>query len=318
MKHSRSSFPFRVLPLFLFVFACTNDPGDDGKPATGTHATSGSFQVSLVAPTDISQGFTSVLGKVYTGPAPSSLIWEEAAKSGECRLLKPRVPFCEQSCGSGAICVEDNQCRDFPKSVGIGRVSVTGLKTKSGAVSFAMDPVVNSYQPTGGIILDFPPFAEGDAVTFSASGDTGASAFTVSAVGISPLEVLTDSLTLADGKPISLEWTPPKSAGATVISVAVDISHHGGIKGKIECEGPDDGKLEIAAALVDQLKALGVSGYPNIGISRKATSTNAAVHVDLVLESGITKALIIPGLISCEDNDGCPDGQTCQKDLQCK
>jgi hypothetical protein len=179
-----------------------------------------------------------------------------------------------------------------------------------------MDPVVHAYQSTER--LNFPPFAEGDAVSFSASGDSGVSAFNVSSRGISPLVLLNDSLTLADGKPINLEWTPPKSAGATVISVEVDISHHGGIKGKIECEGADDGKLEIAAALVDKLKALGVSGYPNIGISRKATTTNAAVHEDLVLESGITKALAIPGLISCEDDDGCPDGQTCQKDLQCK
>lgn len=306
-----------AVPLAFFAASCMDDSGG-GKAPAGSGSSFGSFQVSLVEPTGITQGFTSVLGQLYSGPTPSSLIWEAGAKSGSCQVFTPRVPFCEQPCGSGAICVADGKCQDFPKAIGAGKVTVTGVKTQSGAMSFSMDPILNTYQPAGGTLLAFPPFAEGDAVTFSATGDTSVAAFSVSAHGISPLAALADSFALADGKPIELEWTPAKDPAASFVSVLVDLSHHGGTKGKIECEGADDGKLEIAAVLVDQLKALGVSGFPKIEISRKAIASNAEANVELVLESAVTKPLGIPGLVSCTEDAGCPTGQTCQQDLKCK
>lgn len=291
-----------------------NDPGGEPKPPKGNQTTTGSFQVSLLE----DEGYSSVLGQVYTGTTPASVIWKEAGQGGSCKVLTPRVPFCEVPCGSAAACVEDNKCQDFPKTIGVGKVVVKGLKTKSGATSFTMDPILKSYQPPGGVIVDFPPFAEGDAVTISASGDTSVGAFTITAAGISPLKVLNDTIVLSDGKPINLEWTVPKTSTPSTISVMVDISHHGGSRGKIECEGPDSGKLEISASLVDQLKALGVSGFPKIEITRKSAGSNPAVHVDLILESRITKSLSIPGLVSCTGNEECPAGQTCQQDLRCK
>ncbi|MEO6095484.1 MAG: hypothetical protein ABIW76_07360 [Fibrobacteria bacterium] len=317
MSLFRYGSPVLVFSLALLAASCMDDSGG-GKTPTGNGPSFGSFQVSLVEPTGTTQGFTSVLGLINTGPTPSSFIWEEGAKSGSCRIFTPRVPFCETTCGSDAICVENNTCRDSPTPISVGKVSVNGLKTKAGAASFNMDPIRNLYQPAGGVILAFPPFAEGDAVTFTAGGDTSVAAFTVSAKGIAPLAALKDSFALADGKPIELEWTPPKDPGASFVSVLVDLSHHGGTKGKIECEGPDNGKLEIAAVLVDQLKALGVSGFPKIEISRKVISTNADVNVSLVLESLVTRPLAIPGLISCIENVECPDGLTCQKDFRCK
>ena len=291
MHDFKSSFRVLSLPLFLFLGSCMNDSGDGGRPPTGNQSTTGTFQVSLVEPTEITQGFTSVLGRVYTGPSPSSIVWKEAEKSGSCRLLTPKVPFCAVPCGSAAACVDDNKCQDFPKTVGVGKVTVKGIKTKAGATTFTMDPISNTYQPPGGTILDFPPFAEGDAVTLSAGGDTSVSAFSVSGVGIAPLKVLNDTIILADGKPVNLTWTPPKTPSASVVTVMVDISHHGGSKGKIECEAPDIGSLEIAASLVDRLKALGMSGFPKIDISRKATGTNTTAHVDLIIEAMVSKSL---------------------------
>lgn len=311
MKVFKSSARAGTLSLGLLALACTTDSG----PAVDS---AGAFQASLIAPTDISQGYTSVLGKVYDGPSPSAVAWKQAAASGDCKLYTPDVPFCDPGCGSTALCVENNVCKDFPKSLSVGKVTVNGMKTKDGKTSFSMDPLLNSYQPSGGVIVDFPPFAEGATVNLSAAGGSGVEAFTVSAKGISPLQVLGDSLVLADGKSLEVKWTAPGDPSLSKVHAMVDISHHGGTKGKIECEGADDGSLEIAAALVDQLKALGVSGYPKIDVTRKSMGTNPEVKVDFILESKVTKSLSIPGLISCSGDEECPNGQTCQADMQCK
>ena len=307
-----------ALPFFLLAGSCMNDPGGSGKPVV-LGPSSGVFRVNLIAPAEGSPGRATIAGKVYAGETPSAINWVEKGASGACKVYTPTTPFCEIACGSGALCVADNTCKDFPKSVSAGKVTVTGIKLKSGAPSFTMTPLFNNYQPGAADSMSYPPFAEGDAVTFSAAGDTSVGAFKVTAAGISLLNVLNDTITLADGKPISLKWTAPAKAGVSVVSVFVDISHHGGSKGKIECEAPDNGSLEIAASLVDKLKAFGVSGYPKIEITRKAKGTNADVKVDLVLESLVSKELQIPGLISCDGvNTLCPTGMTCQQDLQCK
>lgn len=310
--------PAFLLPLCLLAASCMNEPGDGGKKPTVIKPSAGAFQVSLREPTDFSGAATSVEGQVFDGPSPSALAWKETGQSGGCTLLEPNAPFCSTPCGSEGLCVENNKCQAYAKPVGVGQVTVQGIKTKAGTAAFVMTPINLFYQPASGDSLSFPPFAEGDLVTFSASGDTTVPAFKVVAQGITRLQVKGDSLVLADGKPIVLEWTAPANPGKSGISVLVDISHHGGTRGKIECETDDDGSLEIAASLVDKLKALGVSGFPKVEVARKAIATNSDVHVDLVLESRIVKSLHIPGLISCDHIDDCPLGQTCQQDMQCK
>lgn len=318
MIRMHSLFRTIVLPLSLIAGSCTSEPDVVTGPGGGGKKAYGSFQVTLKEPTSSTQGYTSVLGKLFDGPSPSPLAWTEASASGGCRLLKPDAPFCDPACGSSAQCVENGKCQAYPKSVAAGRVTVEGIKTKAGAMSFTMDPLLNSYQPTAGTVPDFPPFAEGATVTFSAAGDTSVDAFTLTAKGISPLAVLNDTIVLADGQPIALRWTPAADPGQSSISVLVDISHHGGAKGKIECEVPDNGSLDIPAAMVDALKALGVAGFPKLEVSRKATATQDDGNVKLVLESMVVKDLSIPGFISCAGDEDCPDGQTCQQDLLCK
>jgi hypothetical protein len=309
-----------ILPLFLLAGSCTNEPDEGGKPQ-GSGRVFGIFHVSLVQPLGTSLGHTLVVGNLYDGPTPSPLNWKETAKGGSCRLLTPTIPVCATSCGPKATCVADDKCQDFATSIQAGRVSVDGIKSRAGATAFTMDPTPNNdYLVAGGTILAFPPFAEGDAVRFSAAGNAAAGAFSITAKGIVALEILNDSISLEAGKAIGLKWTPPANPANTSISVLIDISHHGGSKGKIECEGPDNGAMEIPAALVDQLKALGVSGFPKIEVARRAIGTSADVQAEVVLESLVTRDLIIPGLISCEpDDDVCPDGQTCDDDLHiCK
>jgi hypothetical protein len=284
----------------------------------------GSFQVQLVAPTPASggvpasAGYTSVVGKVYDGPTPSQIVWEQAAQSGECKLLTPRVPFCNQPCGGSAVCVENDTCQSYPTSHTVGTVHVQGLHASSGAAEFSMDPVANNYQPPISIELPFPAFSEGEEVRFDAAGGVY-SAFTLQAHGISPLELLSDTLTLQQDQPVTLTWTPPSNPALSTIHVKLDISHHGGTRGMIECDTSDTGSLQLPAELVTQLLDLGVAGFPTIIVTRKAvgSATIAPGRVDLVISSEVEHAVEIPGLISCSTNAQCPSGQTCRADLTC-
>jgi hypothetical protein len=202
----------------------------------------------------------------------------------------------------------------------VGTVTVNGIETKDGETTFSLEFFIASYDKPTDISLEYPPFAEGEMVTFTASGTETVPAFTLSASAISPIEVLNETITMEDGQPIHLQWTPPASPDNTTIFVAIDISHHGGTKGVIECDCEDNGSLEIAATLCDQLKARGVSGYPRLEITRKSVGTSEGAPADLVIESGVSLELIIPGLISCPspgDTTGCPPGQTCQADFKC-
>jgi hypothetical protein len=309
--------------LFIIFFVCDNvnsiipdDSSNDNQPAE-YRTVFGSILVSLIQPQGNSAGYTSVLGKAFDGPSPDGVIWEEAVRSGNCRLLTPRVPFCNNPCDANTICVEDDKCQAYPSAIDMGTVTVTGLLTRTGDSSFSMDPVNFNYQPTGGVIITYPPFSEGDEVNVIATGASGVPAFTISARGIAPLKLLNDSIVLEEGKPVQLKWTPPAQTGNTTIHVMVDVSHHGGTKGKIECECEDSGSLEISDRLIDGLLALGVSGFPKLEITRKAEGSTDPATVDLVLESKVTKELHIPGLISCNCDEDCPDGQTCQPDLKC-
>ena len=304
-----------------------NEADDDSSNPTDDDddAAIGAFQVRLAAPVaatetaEAKDGYTSVVGKVYDGPTPEQLIWEEAAAEGDCRLLKPRVPFCEQPCG-GSVCVEDDTCQDYPTAQSVGLVTVTGLQTESGEDSFVMEPIANNYQPPGDAKLLYPAFSEGGEIEFSADGGDFVSAFTLKAKGISQLEILNETIPVEKGNPVVLTWTPAGQSDISSIHVKLDISHHGGSKGKIECKADDNGSLEISSSLIGQLTDLGFAGFPTIVVTRSSTGSAevSAGGIDLVISSQVEKAVQIPGLDSCNDDGDCPDGQTCQTDLVCR
>ena len=319
LRPHRAVFRGELLALLLLASACGKDnPSGNTNPSTGSIDPVGTFQVSLVAPQGTTPGFTSVLGRLQEGPTPSAIIWEEAAASGDCRLLTPRTPFCDPLCGSDALCVEDGQCGSFPAVLTAGTVQVDGLQTVAGETTFSMDPIAGNYQPTGGVSLPFPAFSEGDDITFGANGSEAVSPFAVTARGISPLEVMNETIELA-GEPVLLEWTPPWLTDITTISVVFDISYHGGPRGKVVCDCPDSGSLDVSAALLEQLKALGISGFPKMEIARRAVgSTEPPASVDLVVESTVTMFVDIPGVVSCNADRDCPRGQTCGFDFRCR
>lgn len=298
--------------------------GSDGATGDPTLLV-GAFQVrsSPAAPSGDgapeAAGTTAVLGKIYDGTTPSQILWELAAEEGSCRLLTPRVPFCNEPCGGSAVCVEDDTCQAYPAAHSAGDVTVLGLNLQSGEASFVMKPTANNYQPPAGVKLGYPPADEGQTVRLEASGDFF-SAFSVESKGVSPLELLNDAINLEPDQAVQLTWTPPGQAGISEVYVKLDISHHGGTKGMIECSAEDTGSLDLPAALVTQLLDLGVAGFPTIVVTRRAvgSTTIQQGRVDLVISSQIERSVVIAGLTSCNDSSQCPEGQTCQPDLTCQ
>ncbi len=278
----------------------------------------GTFQLELAPPRGDRPGEAAILGSVLDGPTPDTLVWEVASSDGACALYTPRVPFCDPRCDGSEACVEDNVCEPYPSAVEVGTVTVAGVETTTGATTFTMEPIAGYYQLAADTDLAYPPFEEGAEVTFSASGTASAAPFTLTASGIAPLEVADDTLTLVDGEPVTLHWTPPSQPDRSRVHITVNVSYHAGTKGIISCDVPDTGTLELSGALLDDLKSLGLSGWPIIVFSRSSHSfAEPDVSVDLLIESSVTRDVEIPGLISCNSDADCPDGQTCQFDFQC-
>ncbi len=310
--------------------ACSSDggaastPGGDGGTEAAAVGTGdpkilvGTFALKADPQNGSTAAAASIVGKIYDGPTPSDLVWLTTATDGACTLLTPKVPFCSTPCGSSKACVDDEKCQAYPTAHGAGSVKATGIKTAAGGAELTMSPVANTYQAPAGTALAFPPFAEGDDVKLDAAGDYF-QAFSVSSKGILPIALTSTDLKLDGTKALALRWTAGK-AGLAKILVKLDISHHGGTKGKVECEADDTGSLDVAATLVDKLIKLGVAGFPTVVVTRQAVGSAviAQGRVDLKITSTIETAVTIDGLQSCTDTTQCPQGKTCAADLTCK
>ena len=290
--------------------------------AASASSLSSSASISASAPSNAFRWSDSTatvqIGKIYDGPSPAQIVWEDGEASGACRLRTPRVPFCSTPCGGSAVCVEDDTCAPYPKAGSAGPVTVSGVALAGGADTFTMDAIANNYQPPAYAALLYPGFAEGDTIRLAADGDVFG-AFAVHARGIDPLSLTSEDVALAADTAVTLTWTPAAAPALASVHVKLDISHHGGTRGMIECEGPDSGALELPGSLISQLLDLGVAGFPSIIVTRRSVgyTTIAEGRIDLVLSSRVERAVEIAGLTSCNGDSDCPDGQTCQADLTC-
>jgi Cys-rich repeat protein len=124
---------------------------------------------------------------------------------------------------------------------------------------------------------------------------------------------------MQSGQAMALSWTPQGSAGKSRIQVKVEISHHGGAKGAINCDVEDTGSLSVAASLVTGLINLGVAGFPTVTLNRVSTGSTDITpgRVDLLVVQTVQRFLTIPGVVSCNTNADCPTGQTCTTTKLC-
>lgn len=284
-----------------------------GASSSDPNAVVGSFIVELIGKTDSADPYVAVSGKVYDGVTPSTVVWDLVTSASGCQLLKPRAPFCSTPCSGGGVCVEDDQCASYPTAQDLGPVTVQGL----GSTDIVMKPIASSYQLPGDVTLAYPPAAEGATVGLQVSGGPFG-AFSIQTKMVAPL-VASGTLTLDASKPLALTWTAPGDPALARMQIKVDISHHGGAKGKIECDVPDSGSLQIPASMISSLIDLGVAGFPTATLTR-VTSGSAAIapgKVSLQTLSSVALELVVPGFQSCHEDTDCPTGKACQQDLTC-
>jgi hypothetical protein len=303
-----------------FVTVCLVAAGCGGGETDGPDVTEspdialGGFLIDLVPAMGTTAPFTSVLGKVYDGATPSPIVWTLEEEGSGCQLLVPHVPFCDPRCGGAEVCAAESRCVAYPTAQELGAVRMKGV----GTVEVPMAAIGGTYQPPTSAALPYPPLAEGATVQISASGGALGS-FTVQSKGIAPI-VSSGAVPLRAGAPLALTWTRPAQPDLSRIEVKLDISHHGGTKGKVECNVPDTGALDIPASQISKLVALGVAGFPTVTVTRVASGTTGvkAGRVSLRVSSGVERAVEIPDVQSCTDDSQCPAGKTCQTDLRCQ
>lgn len=310
----------------LAVGACGGDDGG-ASPDAGIDAAlgdptilAGYVNVDLV---DADPKYTKIEARVNDGASPPLKILNAMTTDGDCRLLIPSYPFCTTSCGSTGVCVADETCMPYPTSQDVGTIHVTGVHTAAGASELDLNHLTSSGSHTysqGATTLAYPGFAEGDAITAAINGGAFTPPFTIATTGIAPLVVTSAEPTLDRNTPVTLTWTPPSGSATSRIGIKVEISHHGGFRGQIECDTADDGSLTLGGPIVTQLLDLGVAGFPTITTTRTIVNSGltTAGRVDLTVSSAISQAVHIPGLISCTDDTECTPPATCQDDLTCR
>lgn len=287
----------------------THEPpkGESSAGAGGESNTSpsssnlhGSVVVTLQAPLDASSdGYTTALGRFFSGPQPEILALEPRLEQAGCTLFVPRAPFCSDPC-TPAVCTEDDVCTDYPEPKAVGTLTLSGL-----GESLVLEPTSSMlvYQSPS---LAYPPCELGGSVTATASD------FSLSTDCIAPLELSGQSpIPVNSQQPVHLTWVAAADGAASRVRIKLDVSHHGGSKGEIDCEVPDNGRFDIPAPLVTELLGLGLAGFPTINLNRVIVGTDSAnPNLSIVLSSDVTRP-VDTGVVSCLDASNCPNGQMC-------
>jgi hypothetical protein len=212
---------------------------------------------------------------------------------------------------AGGVCVDENNCEPPRGSVDVGIAHVTGFK--GGDITITPTKPGNSYQ----VSPTLPPRAcdEGGAL------EVRTDRFTLQGTCVAPLELtakVTDKVLVKTGTVVKVSWTPPGQQGISRVEIHLDIAHHGGKKGEINCDVPDTGSFDIPLMLSNKLVSLGLAGFPTIDVRRIHTGVAPnEPNVKILVTSDITRD-VDTGVVSCMDSTNCPPGQMCDRDLTCK
>jgi hypothetical protein len=260
----------------------------------------GRFTVALNPAIETSPPYTSVSGTVRAGVYPSDVIETLIVGNSTCAVYALALQSCSPLCSTSQVCVVTNVCQEIPAKVSVGDVTVTGV----GPTTIALSQVSNQYQYAGDVT--YPGFNPGDSITLSANGGVYG-AFSISATGVAPLVLGSDTYNLTPNTPITITWTP-EAASNTRIAFVMNLSHHTGTTGYLKCDAPDTGSLTIPAEQVTQLINLGVAGYPTFTATRTSVgeATVSTGSVLLMVTGNARPVLTVTGYDSCVGDSDCP------------
>jgi hypothetical protein len=178
-----------------------------------------------------------------------------------------------------------------------------------GATTIDMEPSPPAFAYSGPTLQDtYPPCAEGDDIHLDTDlfSITGKCITSFELTGPTPIPVMS-------GQAVNLTWVAPQKAGISRVEIELEISHHGGYKGEIDCDVADTGTFSIPAPLVTGLINLGRSGYPTIKVRRVSSASAANESGVKVLMPSQVERDVDTGVISCggQASPPCPAPQMC-------
>lgn len=342
-----SSSVLRYLPLpFAFALlvapvACSSgssdddDPGDGatGGAAPGDGASGGAGQTGGAGNGDrepsgkacdkserlgsfvvtLADTYTAFRGAISNGVAPS-VVPEVLAESGSCQLLGAKNLFCSTPCANGELCAGDNQCIPAPTKVSAGVVTVKGL-----AKELAVNPNGITQDYSSNFDEPYPGFVPGSAIRVDAAGDV-VGAFSLVGQGVGAISSSVELVELESGAGLELTWDAAGKTDESQVNVLLTVNAHGGTPAWIECHAEDTGTFTVPAEVVDALVELGLSGFPRVNLIRQSLDAVVVGEgcVDLSVNSELVLPVSIDGLVSCNNDDECPEGQSCSAFLVCE
>jgi len=221
---------------------------------------------------------------------------ELQASGGGCALYKGfwlDVSSCDPDCLDGQECVDEGGnlvCRDLPAMLEVDRIDIAGLKA-----SVSMAPSQSGIYTTDDITDDL--FDAGDFVTVDVTKE-GLTPYSLSATGVDPPQIASNTLELTRGKSSNISWTPAEP-GTKIQVFLSGGSHYPHLYFvTILCEAPDEqGSLEIPAEVVngflDVVVGLGIRRYSRIVRTTGDVATHAGKQVELYLGSAKNLQLVV-------------------------
>jgi hypothetical protein len=290
----------------LVLAGCSSESSSNAKDSGVSGTLFGNALVELFAESQ----YATFTAQFFDAPPPPVQTVEHKQQQAGCQLLTP--VFCSPVCGTGAYCSSAKQCVRKPAPVGAGTLAVEGLSGRT--LSLDPTPPMNNY--SGPTLQPFPPCAEGASVTVrSEKFSVGTKCITALAL-TSPVPIPVKA-----GQPARITWTPPGQTGFSRIVIELEIAHHGGYRGQIDCDVADTGSFDIPAPLVTALVNLGLAGYPSVSVTRISRNAPAAEPGVKLTVLSREEVAVDTGVVSCGGSDSppCPNGTACDDSLKiCK
>lgn len=299
MKNTTGRVGLVVAILLWGLSGCSS--GSNSSPDGGAQGTLFGNALVELFPDDQYAMFSA---QFFDAPPPPIIPVEVKQQQSGCQLLTPVT--CAPTCGVSDYCSNGKQCVPKPAPIGVGTLKVEGLS----GMSLTLDPSPPMYNYSGPTLQPFPPCAEGTDVTVQSDK------FTAGIKCITAL-VLTSQVPIPvhTGQPMHLTWTPPGQAGISRIQIALEIAHHGGYRGQIDCDVPDTGSFDIPAPLVTGLVNLGLAGYPSVSVARVSSKTPPGEPGAKLSMPARVEVEVDTGVISCGGGTSppCPTGMSCDE-----